>query len=78
MGTMNRSKVNINVDSSFFDNVFEKERRKLEKKIKLNSGIDKNLSQVNFTKIIARNKIRLNKDLFNIDFENGFKKRKKR
>lgn len=41
------------VDKKFFDNVFEKERKKVQEKLGLN-----NLSQANFTKMIKGFKIR--------------------
>ncbi len=70
--------VNIVVDTIFFENVFEKERKKMENIIRRNSGIDKRLTQRDFTRIIARNKMKLNRDLFKIEFKNGINKRKKR
>lgn len=73
-----RKAISLKVDPLFFDNVFEKERRKLENKIKLSSGMDKRLSQIDFTRIIAVNKMRMNKDLFKLDLKNEFKRRKKR
>ena len=70
----NKRPVNLTVDSDFFDNVFEKERKRMEMKIKLNTGLDKRLSQVNFTKMIAQKRIKHEIDLF----KNGTTKRKKR
>ncbi len=46
-------KVSLAVDPKFFNNVFERERRQMQKKI----GLD-NLSQANFTKMIKGFKIR--------------------
>ncbi len=46
-------KVIVAVDAKFFNNVFEKERKKMQKKIGLN-----NLSQTNFSKMIKGFKIR--------------------
>ncbi len=77
MAIAKRNKVSITVDSNFFDD-FEKDRKRMQMKIKLDSGLDKNLSQFEFTKILARNKMKMNKDLFKINFNNGFTKRKKR
>lgn len=78
MGMKSKKNVTISVNSDFFENVFEKERRKMENIIKRNSGLDKRLTQPAFTKIIARNKMKLNRDLFKLDFKNGIIKRKKR
>lgn len=50
---MATKKVNLAVDLKFFDNIFEKERRKMQEKI----GVS-NLSQANFTKMIKGFKIR--------------------
>ena len=46
-------KVSLAVDPKFFDNVFERERRQMQKKIGLS-----NLSQANFTKMIKGFKIK--------------------
>ena len=50
---MVNKKVSLAVDLKFFDNIFEKERKKMQEKI----GVD-NLSQANFTKMIKGLKIR--------------------
>ena len=50
---MARKKVIVAVDPKFFSNVFEKERKQMQKKIGLN-----NLSQTNFSKMIKGFKIR--------------------
>lgn len=50
---MATKKVTLAVDSKFFKDIFEKERRKMQEKIGLN-----NLSQSNFTKMIQGFKIR--------------------
>ena len=50
-------KVVIRVDKNFFDNVFEKQRKQLQKKL----GI-MNLSQTNFTKMVGRLELKLPKN----------------
>ncbi|KKN48511.1 hypothetical protein LCGC14_0652040 [marine sediment metagenome] len=50
---MARKKVTVSVDPKFFSEVFEKQRRLMQKKI----GLD-NLSQPNFSKMISGFKIR--------------------
>lgn len=50
---MVRKKVTVSVDPKFFSEVFERERRLMQKKI----GLD-NLSQPNFSKMIKGFKIR--------------------
>jgi len=42
--------IKINVHPNFFENIFEKERRKLQKQFGVN-----NLSQVQFTSFLAKN-----------------------
>jgi hypothetical protein len=50
----NRNKgVSIKVHPLFFDNVFERKRKKLEKKFKIS------LSQVKFTEYLAKNGVRM-------------------
>lgn len=61
---MVKAKKTIAVDKSFFDNVFEPGRKKMQKQMKLS-----NLSQTDFTRILSKNK-------FSMDF-NLIKKRKK-
>ena len=74
----NNKPIALKVDPLFFDNIFEKERKKAEKKIRISSGMDKRLSQVNFTKMIAQNKFKLEVNLFKLDKNNANRKRKKR
>jgi hypothetical protein len=66
-------KVHIVVDEKFFNNIFDKERRRLQNKI----GVT-NLSQANFTKMIEGFKIRKPKmDLSQVNTR-VLKKRRKR
>ena len=74
----NNKPIALKVDPLFFDNIFEKERKKAENKIRISSGMDKRLSQVNFTKMIAQNKFKLEVNLFKLDKKNANRKRKKR
>ena len=74
----NNKPIALKVDPLFFDNIFEKERKKAENKIRISSGMDKRLSQVNFTKMIAQNKFKLDVNLFKLDKKNANRKRKKR
>ena len=74
----NNKSIALKVHPLFFDNIFEKERKKAENKIRISSGIDKRLSQVNFTKMIAQNKFKLEVNLFKLNKKNANRKRKKR
>ncbi len=50
-----KNKVHIMVDSGFYDNILEKGRKKMEKKLKSLSGFNKNLSNLDFTRIVNLN-----------------------
>ena len=70
--------ITLKVHPLFFDNVFEKERKILENKIRISSGMNKKLSQVNFTRMIAQKNFELNVNLFGGKKKNANTKRKKR
>jgi hypothetical protein len=69
-------KVTVHVSGNFFDNIFEKERKGIQKQL----GLD-NLSQVKFTEILASSKatIKLPKNNFKFMVNPNIKiKRRKR
>ena len=68
--------VSLKVDEKFFDNVFEKGRKNLQKKIMLKSGMDVRLSTMEFTKILAKNNFNFN--VGKIKFENAKAKKSKK
>lgn len=67
-------KVSIQVSANFFDNIFEKERKGLQKQL----GID-NLSQVKFTEFLASSNaiIKLPKQTFKFSISPKVRKSKK-
>ncbi len=71
--------VHINVDSGFYDNVLEKGRKEMEKKLNRVSGFDKTLSGIDFTRMVNLNGGEINLGKFkNERFKSSKKKRKKR
>jgi hypothetical protein len=68
--------VSIKVHPSFFDNVFERKRKKLQQKLKIS-----NLSQMKFTEYLAKNgaKIKLpnkDKNLKHLKINNPLRRKK--
>ncbi len=78
MAAIGKQGIQIKVDKLFFDNIFEKERIALQKKISSKTGVQKNLSQVKFTQMIALNKAQLKIPKFKFELDDGRPKKKKR
>ena len=73
MASLKRKVVTVNVDKTFFDNLFEPARQRAQKQL----GIS-NLGQANFTKMIERSEIKFDIKLQDIGANNVIKTNRKR
>lgn len=78
MGSNKNRGVFLKVDGKFFDKVFERERKKLENRLKKSSGIEKRLSQMEFTRLLHKNNVQFKMDKFMFGKKKKIIKRKKR
>jgi len=76
---LKKRSVHITVDAGFYDNILEKARKDMERKMKSLSGFDKPLTNTNFTRMLNLNGGKINLGNFkNERFKISKTKREKR